>query len=476
MKNNVKKGTKNQAVIWLCGACSVLGLVAILCLIVLRPQEPPKALRFDCDYRLDMQIDPAAGTVRYGEQAIVCNLGAEETSELYFNLYANRELPKGEKINVVSVSAQDGDALSFQILNEGCLIRVHLLKPLLPGTNTTLCFQCEAVLSEMKATFGIARDGEIHLPSPHVQLAVYDEKGWDTAPVSENGDGRYSAVGDFSIQITAPTQYEVACIGKETGRENRGGTTVYQFEAFNRRDIMIALYTDYRMLERQVGNTTILGYFNENRVSETAAENAMDAAAFALSYYNDIYMEYPFDTLVLAGAAWATKTSLSMEYSGFVTVSMADNVDLLNVYHELAHQWFYFLVGNNEDEDAWLDEGFASFSANLCWAAAGDAEAAENWWDFYREIAGRYPGAKLNIPSDEMAGSYINLCYYRGAYFLRELMDTMGQEIFLEAVSDYCSRYLYRNASTEDFLNVLACHGEADISGILEEYLDVEIN
>ena len=476
MKNNRKKGTKKRAVIWFCGAGIVLGLIGILCLIVLHPLEPPKALRFDCDYQLDIQIDPIEGTFRYEEQATVYNLGADETSELYFNLYANRELPEGEKVNVVSVSDQNGDALSFQILNEGCLIRVSLPEPLLPETNAALCFQCEAVLSEMRATFGIARDGEIHLPSPHVQLAVYDEKGWDTAPVSENGDGRYSAVGDFSIRITVPTQYEVACIGKETGRENRDVDTIYQFEALNRRDIMIALYTDYRMLERQVGNTTILGYFNENRVSEAVSESAMDAAAFALSYYNDIYMEYPFDTLVLAGAAWATKTSLSMEYSGFVTVSMSDRVDLLNVYHELAHQWFYFLVGNNEDEDAWLDESFACFSANLCRAAAGDVNTAEIWWDFYQEIAGRYPGVKLNIPTDEMKNSYMDLCYHRGVYFLKELMDTMGQEIFLEAVSDYCNQYLYRNASTEDFLNVLACHGEADISGILEEYLDVEIN
>lgn len=302
--------------------------------------------------------------------------------------------------------------------NESCLIRVTLPKTLLPGTDTTLCFQCKTALSEMSATFGIARDGEIHLPSPHIQLAVYDEKGWNTAPVSENGDGRYSAVGD----------------------------------------------------------TTILGYFNENRVSETAAENAMDAAAFALAYYNDIYMEYPFDTLVLAGAAWAAKTSLSMEYSGFVTVSMADSVDKMKVYHELAHQWFYFLVGNNEDEEAWLDESFASFSANLCQAAAGDTDTAENWWDFYREIAGRYPETKLNVPSDEMGTSYMDLCYHRGAWFLKELMDTMGQEDFLEAVSDYCNRYLYRNASTEDFLNVLSCHGKEDISGLLAEYLDVKMN
>lgn len=476
MKNNEKKWTVKRTSLWFCVAGSVLGLIGILCLLTLRSQEPPKALRFDCDYRLDMRIDPAAGAVRYAEQATIRNLGPEETSELYFNLYANRELPKGEKVNVVSVSDQEGEALPFRILNEGCLIRVTLPKPLLPETETTLCFQCETALSEMRATFGIARDGEIHLPSPHIQLAVYDEKGWNTAPVSENGDGRYSAVGDFSIQIAAPAQYEVACTGKETGRKDQDGYTIYQYEALNRRDIMIALYTDYRILTRRVGDTTILGYFNENRVSETAAENAMDAAAFALAYYNDIYMEYPFDTLVLAGAAWATKTSLSMEYSGFVTVSMADSVDKMKVYHELAHQWFYFLVGNNEDEEAWLDESFASFSANLCQAAAGDADTAENWWDFYREIAGRYPGTKLNVPSDEMGTSYMDLCYHRGAWFLKELMDTMGQEDFLEAVSDYCNRYLYRNASTEDFLNVLSCHGEEDISGLLEEYLDVEMN
>lgn len=105
-----------------------------------------------------------------------------------------------------------------------------------------------------------------------------------------------------------------------------------------------------------------------------------------------------------------------------------------------------------------------------------DADTAEHWWDFYGESVGRYLGVKLNIPSDEMANSYMDLCYHRGAWFLKELMDTMGEEDFLETVSGYCNRYLYQNASTEDFLNVLACHGEADISGLLEEYLDVEMN
>lgn len=96
--------------------------------------------------------------------------------------------------------------------------------------------------------------------------------------------------------------------------------------------------------------------------------------------------------------------------------------------------------------------------------------------NFLKGINGFFRGAKLNIPSDEMGNSYMDLCYHRGAWVLKELMDTMEEEDFLEAVSDYCNRYLYQNASTEDFLNVLACHGEADISGLLEEYLDVEMN
>ncbi len=67
-------------------------------------------------------------------------------------------------------------------------------------------------------------------------------------------------------------------------------------------------------------------------------------------------------------------------------------------------------------------------------------------------------------------------CVKSSIHFLKELMDTMGQKIFLEAMSDYCNRYLYPNASTEDFMSVLACHGEADLSGLLEEYSDVGMN
>lgn len=43
--------------------------------------------------------------------------------------------------------------------------------------------------------------------------------------------------------------------------------------------------------------------------------------------------------------------------------------------HELAHQWWYGIIGNNEYADPWLDESFAVYASNLHW---GDPQ--ENCW------------------------------------------------------------------------------------------------
>lgn len=34
------------------------------------------------------------------------------------------------------------------------------------------------------------------------------------------------------------------------------------------------------------------------------------------------------------------------------------------VVHELAHQWWYGVIGNNEYADPWLDESFAVYASN----------------------------------------------------------------------------------------------------------------
>src|SRR5205085_810999 len=62
-----------------------------------------------------------------------------------------------------------------------------------------------------------------------------------------------------------------------------------------------------------------------------------------------------------------------MEYPGIVFVEMtpgsaygrswAHTAALLA--HELAHQWFYGIVGNNQWREPWLDESFATFASGF---------------------------------------------------------------------------------------------------------------
>ena len=48
-----------------------------------------------------------------------------------------------------------------------------------------------------------------------------------------------------------------------------------------------------------------------------------------------------------------------MEYPNITVISKADSKDMLEfvIMHEVGHNWFYGILGNNEREFTWLDEG-----------------------------------------------------------------------------------------------------------------------
>ncbi len=61
-------------------------------------------------------------------------------------------------------------------------------------------------------------------------------------------------------------------------------------------------------------------------------------------------MEYP--TFITAGTAWLFNRWPFDKIRGVEEVTV----------HEFGHQFWYGMVGNNEFEEAWLDEGFNTYS------------------------------------------------------------------------------------------------------------------
>lgn len=439
-----------------------------------------KDLAFDACYSIDANLQPEEHSMTYTETACITNTGTDSTRTLYFHIYGNmyKDLYKVEDGDIVIMSVKDEASmdLTFRRIQKGVLYRVTLNKPLEPSRTVELTFQCEVLIPDLERKYGISMDGDVQLPSFDIQLAVYDENGWDKAPLQEKGDGRYGAATDHKLTIRVPEAYTLACNGTELSCETSNGYTTYSFFAERRRDLIVIACKDYTSLTRTVGNTTILGYFNEtaNGVTTTGMETVMDYVAFALEYYSKVFMEYPYDTLVVTNAALGSNFSVSMEYSGLITVyfdnGTASSGIRTTAYHEVAHQWFYALVGNDENREPWLDEGFATFATGLCLEECGAVDVNATYWDIYRITDSSHAGEPVNVKADK-ASVYEFIIYNRGCMFLKHLMDAVGQEEFLALLSAYCQTHCYGIATTEDFLSTLYQGVQIDISDIVSEYI-----
>ena len=101
-----------------------------------------------------------------------------------------------------------------------------------------------------------------------------------------------------------------------------------------------------------------------------------DATAAALKYYGEWYGPYPYDTITIVDPAYQSSSG-GMEYPTLITagarwlapadVAVPESVTI----HEAGHQFWYGLVGTNEFEHAWMDEGLTTFSTARVMEAIG---------------------------------------------------------------------------------------------------------
>ncbi|WP_157824144.1 M1 family aminopeptidase [Planococcus sp. MB-3u-03] len=114
--------------------------------------------------------------------------------------------------------------------------------------------------------------------------------------------------------------------------------------------------TDWQVAERTSGNTELRVFVpGESEILEETAELSVEAFA----YFEENIGDYPFAELdLIANDGY-------MEYPNIVEVPMDEELLDSILVHEIAHQWFYYLVANDPYENAWLDESLTEFSTGL---------------------------------------------------------------------------------------------------------------
>ncbi|HEY5616188.1 MAG TPA: M1 family aminopeptidase, partial [Bacteroidota bacterium] len=214
-------------------------------------------------------------------------------------------------------------------------------------------------------------------------------------------------------------------------------------------------------------------------------ERYFDATFKALRYYGEWYGEYPYETVTVVDPANDSRSG-GMEYPTLFTgggnIFAPDETPVPEsvTVHEFGHQFWYGLIGTNEFEEAWLDEGFNSYSQdrvlNTAWKPFkayryffGGQGAGTNVgipYVFEDVNLGRYTTGntavrgqgKLDVMARkgwEYYQSYGLNSYTKPAMSLWTLEHYLGEEMMYRVLRTYHHRYRFKHPTTQDFINVV---------------------
>jgi hypothetical protein len=330
----------------------------------------------------------------------------------------------------------------------GTLVRIPLPACIAAGEPITADLAFTLTLGERAdERVGVAPSEEVAwFGSAFPLLAWERERGWATEPAVAVA-GEVATSEDFrlrSLEVAAPSRYSVQGSGSATGRRlgQAPGTTVHAFTAPALRDVMVSVGR-LQVVQAEVDGVRV--HLAASTVGTVAPLSRwVDRITDAIDRLSRLLGPFPYPDL------WVTvlsSESSGIEFPGaiqFADVSPRQEGGLVS--HEVAHMWFYALVGNNQGRDPWLDESFATL-AQLVADDGGVYELA----DVPPEGAGQVGRpmsywARFDRPSE----AYTDSVYVEGGAALYEARRRAGPAEFDLALRRYVRDNAHRVAVPAD--------------------------
>ena len=358
------------------------------------------------------------------------------------------------------------------------MLHVYLPSPVQPGEPVKLYATYALQIPYVTPTTWLpegnlgAGDFVIQVGDWHLTLVPYtDNVGWHTWEHHTVGDPTVYDIANFDVRISADPNLVIAAPGEIT---QSGPERYYQLH--NARSFAFTASPEYQVIETSVDGIPVFSYYLPPYAE--GAQAVIDTASQAIPLFSSLYGPYPTTGLVIAQNAYYG----SMEYTGFISMSdfaykTYQNTPtslLINLTaHEIAHQWWYGAVGNDQVYEPWLDESFAKYS-ELLFYERYYPEVVPWWWENHID---RYnPGGPIDIPIYEFQNTaeYIHQIYSQSTRFMGDLRALMGDAQFFVFVKAYQAYGQSRIMTREDFFTVLKEHTDEDLTGLLEQYFDLK--
>ncbi len=518
----------------------------------------------DVHYKIGAELNDSSQIITGDEQLTYWNNSPDTLRFVYFHLYQNAFQPgsyldnlqenndvhprygkyEKKKLGIVIDTITNGNsALRTELDNT--ILKVWLTEPLPPDSSVNFSirfktyFDSGSTRRRMK-TFKSGAFKHFNGCQWYPKICVYDRKsGWNTD--QHMNREFYGDYGTFDVELTFANDYIVEATGvlqnerevlpdtlkKKLDIKNfkdkkwdskpdtliprvKGETKTWKYHAENVHDFAFTADPTYRIHDTVIYPKCELVHCRKAPlewavrcvaiVQESHAsgwQNAAEYLARIISVFSRDFGVYEYPKIVIADAADG------MEYP-MLTLDGGREPEFYGLLvHEVGHNWFYGMVGNNETYRAMLDEGFTQFLT--AWgmeALNGDTipyrfEKKTNWYYKrffepanvrdtraylgYLNDAIRYEDEPINTHSDGFNGALGQGGGYRHVYMktatmLYNLQYVLGDSLFSAAMKNYVAQWKFAHPYPEDFRNSIIQFTHVDLNWFFDQWMETTKN
>ncbi len=508
----------------------------------------------EVNYTIKVTLDDQLHMLRGSEEFVYTNNSPATLNSLYIHLWPNAYKNKNTALaKQLMMSSKDllfrndpeyqgfidsldfkADGLSVQLTYDAKHVDIALLtlnKPLAPGGKVVITTPFRVKLPSGEVSRMGHIDQSYQITQWYPKPAVYDEKGWHQMPYLNQGEF-YSEYGSFDVSITLPENYTVGATGDlQTEREIKRLNLLAEYNGVGLRNPDI----DWSNIDKHYESSESSGVmktlrYTQSRVHDFAwfadksfrvlkgevilpqsgrvvttwamyTENSADLwKPHAMEYLHDGILkysqwngDYPYNQVTAVDGT--ISAGGGMEYPNVTVIGNVSTKEELEVVivHEVGHNWFYGILGSNERDFGWMDEGLNTLNemrfvaekypdnTRLSDMAGGAAKklgfvglSHKDEGDvLYRCMSSFGVDQPIHSHSADFSQTnYGGVMYQKTGLVFHYLKAYLGDSLFDLCMHTYFDRWKFRHPQPEDFRVVMEAVSKQDLGWLFDDLID----
>lgn len=435
-------------------------------------------------YEIDLSISPDMLTITGHERVTYVNTEDVALDALYLRLFPNTPGYGGD-MDVTNISLNGRQSVDPRVELGGSALRLPLEPPLEPGAQLDLTLEFSLVVPT-EGDPGYRQlgyyDDVLTLANAYPLIPVYDDEGWNVELAAPYGDAVYSETAFYTVRVTALADLALVASGTcSPPTVDAQGNATWVCVTGPMRDFNAILGPDYEIRSQTVEGTTVnsYSYSYTRQTPADGGELVLDWASEAVRLFSTRFGPYPFTELDVV----ETPTRAGgIEYPGLVVINsgyyetLSDRMEWV-VVHEVGHQWWYSLVGNDQVDEPWLDEALVQYSTLLYYENCYGTQTAATLVDqvfqqTYEDLVSSNRDALVGLPVAAYSGEdYGPVVYQKGPLYFHALRQEVGDEDFWAILQTYFTRNRYDIARPEDWLSAVEAVTGDEHRALYEEWI-----